>query len=137
MTSHSSTQWAPPDVLGALLLTAPSVCPSSCDAVAALQQPLSTRPYDGPPFDALASDFLSSPRNSPMPQKMSASVNITYLRSEREYPCARTALIEVPKSLSDAFETRTLRTTGRHELPAPSVTNRMCRSPPVSLAERL
>ena len=44
MTSYSSTQCPPPLVFGAVLLTAPRLCPSSWAAIEGAQQPLSERP---------------------------------------------------------------------------------------------
>src|SRR5687767_14034029 len=136
MTSYSSTQCAPFEVLGALLFTAPRLWPSSWAAVDASQQPLSTLPYDGPEFERLLSDFRVSPANSPMPQYTLVSVNITYLRSLRLKHLARTALIDLPKSLRSASAIATLRMTG-WLVPLPWVTNRRRRLPPVSAAEAL
>jgi hypothetical protein len=68
MTSYSSTQCPALLELGALLLTAPRLWPSSCAATPAFQHPLSLRPYDGPPLLRLAAPARSSPANVPIPQ---------------------------------------------------------------------
>src|SRR3954471_18005543 len=129
MTSNSSRQCPALLELGALLLTEPRLCPSSCAATLGAQQPESLRPYDGPPLLRLFAVGRSSPANEPMPQYVLSSANIMYLRSARLYPNAFSALFVDPKSLIAVAATSASRTsTWQSEV----VTNRRWRTPPVS-----
>ncbi len=131
MMSHSSTQWPPLLELGALLLTAPRLWPSSCAAVWPPQQPESVRPYEGPKLLRLSWPGRSSPAKVPMPQYTLASAKIMYLRSLRFRPWAAIARLLVLKSAISASDTWMFNTEAEQ---SDSVTNRTCRTPPVSWA---
>lgn len=118
-------------MLGALLLTAPRLCPSSWAAVCPPQQPLSVRPYEGPKLLWLVWPGRSSPAKVPMPQYTFASAKIMYLRSRRSRPLAASARLVALNSASAESGSSMLRTVG---VQSAAVTYRMWRTPPVSSA---